>query len=207
MCSIDGFNELVGHICRRRHMYVPGGTFYEICAYLSGYANASPDCPLSGEGWNAFNGFVAALFQCPDKFGWPGVLKHCSRDEDEATALLHRLFTDFAERTRTESHERIVRDAVSRARGQEEAEPVKVWRRFSRAIHRGSKEEVEPLIQAHPDADILWSASYPDDVVPLLDQIQESYLISPISGSEEAGEVTVLTPDFGAVAVKRIGGS
>jgi hypothetical protein len=120
-------------------------------------------------------------------------------DDDEATARLHRLLSDFAERTKTESHEKIVRDAVSQVSGHAEPEPVKAWRRFSRSIHRGIKEELEPLIQDHPDAHVLRSASYPDDVVPVLDQIQETYLMSVIPGSEDDGEVTIITPDFGPV--------
>jgi hypothetical protein len=207
MNSIDSFIELVGHLCTRRGMFVVGGTFYEVCAYLTGYARASADCPLSGEGWRSFNDFVCATFRFPSKYAWPFVLKQCSRDDDEAAVRLQRLLTEFAEGTRTKSHEEIVRDQVARASGHVEGEPVKAWHRFSRAIHRGRKEEIEPLIQEHPDADVLWSATYPDDVVPLLDQIQESYLVSPISGSEDDGEVTIITPDFGPVNVKRIGGS
>lgn len=207
MDNIDDFTELVGNICRRRGMYVLGGTFYEVCAYLGGYARAAPDCPLGGEGWAAFNGFVCATHRFPGKYAWPFVLKQCSRDDDEAIARLRRLLTDFAEATRTMSHEEIVREAVSLAAVPEEGEPVKAWRRFSRAIHRGRKEEIEPLIQDHPDADVLWSSSYPDDVAPLLDQIQESYMVSPISGSEEEGDVTLITPDFGPVGVRRVGGS
>src|SRR5258708_629967 len=138
MDSIDSFNELVGGICRRRHMYVLDGTLHEICAYLSGYATASLDCPLRREGWASFDNLLFATVLFPNKYCWPYVLKQCSRDDDEATARLHRLLTDFAERTKAESHEEIVRDTVSRASGHAEAEPVKVWRRFSRAIHRGS---------------------------------------------------------------------
>jgi hypothetical protein len=207
MNNIDGFIELVGNLCKRRGMIVQGGTFYEVCAYLNGYANASPDCPLGGQGWIAFNSFVCATLGFPGKYGWPSALKQCSRDDDEATNRLQHLLTDFAERTKTKSHEEIVRDVVVRAWAQEEGEPVKAWRRFSRAIHRGRKEDIEPLIQEHPDADVLWSTSYPDAVVPGLDQIQESYLVSPISGSEDDGEVTIITPDFGPMGVKRIGGS
>ena len=53
---------------------------------------------------------------------------------------------------------------------------------------------------------MLWTASYPDDVVPLLNRIQESYLMSPISGSEDDGQVTFLSPDSGPVELNRIGG-
>jgi hypothetical protein len=206
MNETDHFIELVNHLCRRRAMYVPGGTFYEVCAYLTGYARATPDTPISGDGWAAFNGFVCATFGFPGKYIWPYVLKQCTRDDDEATERLRALLTKFAEMAPTMSAEEIVHEASSRGNRQE-GEPERAWRRFSRAIHRGRREEIEPLIQDHPDADVLWSAPYPEDVAPLLDDIQESYMISPISGSEERGEVTIITPDFGPVGVKRIGGS
>jgi hypothetical protein len=75
MSSTDSFIELLNHLCLRRHMFVPGCGFYEVCAYLYGYANASPDCPLSGEGSAYFNGFVCATFRFPSKYAWPFVLK------------------------------------------------------------------------------------------------------------------------------------
>ncbi|MGO8690562.1 MAG: hypothetical protein ACLQLG_13145 [Thermoguttaceae bacterium] len=207
MNSVDSFIELIQSVCRRRHMYVYGGSFYEVCAYITGYAEASPDCPLSGEGWKAFNHFVCAACKFPSKYCWSYVLKQCSHDDDEATVRLQNLLAEFAERTKTESYEHIVQEMMSRARSQEEGEPEKTWRRFSRAIHRGSRDEIESLIQAHPDAEVLWSGTYPDDVATLLDQIEESYLVSQISGSENEGEVTIITPDFGPVAMKLIRGS
>ncbi len=206
MTDTDSFIEHVQNVCRRRYMYVLGGTFYEVCAYFTGYAHASPDCPISGDGWTAFNEFICAVFRFPSKYCWPYVLKQCSRDDDEATAKLESLLKEYAERTKTESGQDIVREMMSRARAQEEGEPEKTWRRFSRAIHMANREEVEPLIQEHPDAEVLWSATYPDRVVPLMDEIDESYLISQISGSEDAGEVTIITPDFGPVDVKLIDG-
>jgi hypothetical protein len=114
---------------------------------------------------------------------------------------------DFTEKIKTMTHEEIVREAMSGARVHQESEPVKVWRRFSRAIHQGKREEIEPLVLDHCNAEVLWSATYPADVAELLDQIQESYVVSVISGSEVDGEVTIITPDFGPVKVKNIGGS
>ena len=143
----------------------------------------------------------------PANYIWPYVLKQCSRDDDEATARLQSLLMDFAEQTRSRRYEEILQDVAERAGGDEEGEPVRAWRRFSRAIHRGRREEIGPLIQEHPDSEVLWCEACPDDVAPLLDEIQESYMISPISGSEEAGEVTLITPDFGPVGVKLVGGS
>lgn len=206
MNNTDNFIAFVEHICSRRSMYVIGGSFYEVCAYLSGYAHALPDSPISGEGWEAFNKFVCAAFRFPNKYAWPYVVKQCCRDDDEATERLRSILTEFAQRSKTESYEDIVRDMLSRASTQEEGEPEKTWRRFSRAILRGRREEIEPLIQEHPNAEVLWSVAYPDEVVPLLDEIAESYPVNQVSGSEDAGKVTIIT-DFGLIPLSLIGGT
>lgn len=188
-------------------MYVIGGSFYEVCAYLYGYAHASPDSPLSGDGLGLFNDLVCAVCKFPNNYGWPYVLKECSRDDDEATERLRSLLVEYVERTKTESASEIVRDMMARTCSQEEGEPEKTWRRFSRALYRGRREEIEPLILRHPDAEILWEGAYPDDVVPLLDEIAEAYCVSQVSGSEEDGNVMIITPDFGPMPVQRVEGT
>ncbi len=188
-------------------MYVCGGSFYEVCAYLYGYAHASPDSPLSGDGMRFFNDLVCAVCRFPNNYVWPYVLKECSRDDDDAIERLRSLLVEYVERTKTESPDEIVRDMMGRESSQEEGEPEKAWRRFSRALYRGRREEIEPLILEHPDAEILWEGAYPDDVVPLLDEIAEAYSVSQVSGSEEDGNVMIITPDFGPMPVQRVEGS
>ena len=187
-------------------MYVPGGTFNEVCAYLAGYAHGSNDCALSGEGWRVFNRVINLRFRFPDKYGWPYVLRVCSNSDEEALSRLQSVLTEFVEKTQSKSYEEIVAEEAARMSSQKEGEPERAWRRFSRALHRGTREQIELLIQEHPAPQILWSGSYPDDVIPLLDQIQESYVISQIAGSEAEGSVTIITPDFGPIPVARIDG-
>ncbi len=201
----ETFDELIESICRRRGMYVCGGSFFEVCAYIAGYAHASPDCPLGGDGWTAFNEFVCATFGFPGNYTWPYAIKQCCSDDDRASERLRELLTEFAQRTKTEPHKEIVEGALSRTRDQEEGEPEKTWRKFSRAVLGGKRMEIEPLIQEHPDADVLWAGAYPDDVATMLDSIAESYPATRISGSEAEGSVTVITPDFGPVGLKLIG--
>jgi hypothetical protein len=203
MYSAVDFIGMVDSICKRRHLYVCGGTFYEVCAFLSGYATASPTCSLSGEKWRAFNSFVCARLRFPEKLAWPYVIKQACHDDDEAVERLRDLLVEFDRRIQSESPEEFVRDEMSHARSQVEGEPEKAWRRFFRAYLAGKRIEIEPLIQPHPEAEILWSGGCPDDVAGLLSQIDESYLISKISGSEDSGEVTLITADFGAIALKR----
>lgn len=206
MAADERFIELVNLLCNRPRLFVAGGSYHEVCAYLLGYAHGAADCPLNGDGGHAFQSYVCARLGCPSKYTWDFAVLQFSRDEDEAVARLQGLLKDFVERTRTESLEEIVRDVTRQARGREESGPVRAWRAFSRAIHGGGRHEIEPLIQSHPDAGVLWAASYPDDVAALLDQIQESQFVSIATGSEDFGEVTILTPDFGLVGVKRIDG-
>jgi hypothetical protein len=114
MSTIDTFVEVVGNICLRRQMHVAEGTFYEVCAYLGGYAHASPDCPLSGEGWGDFNEFICATFRSPGKYCWPYVIKQCSVNDDEATARLHGLLVEFTEKGKTQSLEEIAGESTHR---------------------------------------------------------------------------------------------
>lgn len=206
MNNDESFTDFVESICRRPSMYVCGGSFYEVCAYVSGYAHASPDCPLSGEGSTVFSKFVCAAFRFPSKYIWPYVIQECCSSDEEATERLRALLVEFAERTKTESHEDIVHGMLSRTDVQEEGAPEKIWRRFSRAILRGKKAEIEPLIQEHPNADVLWTGTYPADVAPLLNEIAESYPVGRISGSEAEGNVTIISPDFGPIGLQLVGG-
>ncbi len=206
--NIDSFIEIVDGVCRRRRMYVLGGTFEGVCAYFLGYADGSPDCPLSGDGWSAFNGYVCATFRFPNKYWWPYVIRQCFVDDEEATDQLRHLLTEFAHKSKTQRYDKIEEEALSLARRKEEGEPEKVWRRFSSAIHRSRRAEIEPLIQEHPDAAILWTGNaHPIDISMLLDEIEDSYLIGQLSGSEDAGDVTIITPDFGPVQVTLIEGT
>ncbi len=68
MGEMTKFIQMVEDICTRRKMFATGGTFYEVCAYLTGYAEASTDSPLSNEGWKVFSQYVCAHFRFPDKY-------------------------------------------------------------------------------------------------------------------------------------------
>ncbi len=119
---------------------------------------------------------------------------------------LRELLVEFTERTKTESLKGVVEGMLSRTREQEEGEPEQAWRAFCRAMLRGRRAEIEPMIQEHPDSDILWAGPYPEDVALTLNEIAESYPVTQIAGSVAEGNVTIITPDFGPVGVKLIDG-
>lgn len=202
--SIDAFIELVDHVCLRPAMFVMDRTFAEVAAYLCGYASGAKDCPISGDGFAAFNAFICRRFGFPQKYIWPYVLKSCFPDDEEAIRKRQECLTEFATKRKTQTLDEIVSDSIALATSAPETEPVRVWRRFQRALHRGAREEIELVVLDHPDAEVLWAGSYPEDVVPLMDEIAESELISVISGSEKAGEVVIIAGDWGPLPMKRV---
>lgn len=203
MKDIDEFIEFVSEICSRPRRYVARGSYFEVCAFLSGYSLAF-DTPI---GSRAFSRFVCAKIGFPDKYFWPAALHSCSRDDQHALARLQYLLIEFLELSKTIPPQQIADEALRIAKSIPETEPIKVWRQFARNLLRGEREYIEPLILSHPDADALWSGSCRPHVAPLLDQIRDSFVVSQISGSEDEGHVTIITPDCGNVEIKQIDGS
>lgn len=204
---IDSFIDVVDHLCRHPFMWVMSGSYFEVCAYLTGYAKGSPNCPLSGDGCTAFHDYVCFTFRFPHKYVWPGDFHYVTDDDAEAIEQLRTHLIDFCKRLKLESPQEIVRKAFEAMSTIKEGEPEKTWRLFSRAINRGKKDEIEPLILDHPNAELLWSTSCPDEAIASqLDHIEESFQISQIGGSEQDGDVKIITPDFGPVSVRRIDG-
>lgn len=189
------FRELMSNICKRRHMYVCGGTFYEVCAYISGYAQASKDCPLGGEGWSAFSRFVAARFGWPDKYGWPYVIKMCSADDASAAEQLQALVADFCDKLDTSSYEEVICEAA-RENAREEGEPEKVLRRLLSALLRGRRQEIEPLILDHPDAVVLWEGEFSTDAAEQLDDVYGAFPIGRLPETGSEGKVHLMSAHF-----------
>jgi hypothetical protein len=77
MDRTDEFLELVEAVCRRPGMYFGKASFQMVCAYFNGFAAGSTDCPLSEEGWSAFNTFVCCTYRCPEKLYWASLLAGC----------------------------------------------------------------------------------------------------------------------------------
>ena len=194
MDTTADFLEAMDHLCKRPAMYVCGGTFYEVCAYLTGYAAASADCPLSNEGGEAFNRFVCRHCRFPENYAWPYALKSSSEDDQQAIERLRTLLSEFCNRARTSSYEEIIQEAAPPEI--EEGEPEQTLRRLLTALLRGERKEIEPLILDHPDAPVLWEGAYPSDVAEQLDGISRSYSIGRLPGTRDSEEVRLITADF-----------
>lgn len=196
MDATDRCIETIEYLCTRPRMYVSGGSFAEIWAYLSGYAHASTDGPLSNGGWRAFNRVICKQFGFPDKYVGDYVLTACSRDDDEAREQLRTILVQFCNSSRTQTYEEILESAKPRIEWNEAAEPEQAMRKLLAALLTGNRSEVEPLIMDHPDADILWQAAYPPGVADQLGQISDSNPIGRVSAHEKEGEVKLVTADF-----------
>jgi hypothetical protein len=116
MDTTDEFIQMVESNCKRRSIYACDGSFVEVCAYMSGFAHASTNCPLSNDGFDAFNRYVARRFGFPENCMWPYVLKMCSRDDDEAIERLSGLLVQFSNSARTQSYEEILDSIQPRMR-------------------------------------------------------------------------------------------
>ena len=198
----EQFIEDVKNVCARPGLYTIGGTYNEVAALFTGYAMGSQDCPLSGEGWHRFREYICALYRFPAKYAWLDVIRTCAEGDEDAINRMCQHLTEFAERLGTESAEDIVHDAREKASHQEEGEVERAWRAFSHAMFFGRREEIEPLILPHPDADTLWKdGGYPEGVGEQLAEIADRFAVSRIPGGTET-EVKVITPDFGPVLVR-----
>ena len=208
MRTIQEYHELVDSICKRRFMYVSGGSFCEVCAFLEGYAGAMDPNPLRCDEQMHFNGFVAARLGYPPKLYWPYILQTASAADEHAINRLRDLLTEYLGAVRDGRIHELVAEAHASLQRLERNPPeqVRCWRKFSRALHRGDKDVLQELTLEHDNASVLWESAYPDDVIPLMDQIAESYAIPIVSQSEDGSEAQIMTPDFGLLRLKRVDG-
>jgi len=206
MDATDKFIEMLENLCKRRSMFVCDGSFYEVCAYVTGYAHASTDCPLSSDGWNAFSRYVCKQFGFPENYIWPYVLMTCSRDDDEATERLLSILVRFCNSARTQSYEEIIESIRPRVVSNENAEPERAMRKLLAALLTGSRDEIEPLIIDHPDAEFLWQGAYPTEVAGQISGISNSYPIRRVSDYADDGELKLMTADFPfPITIRKLG--
>ena len=185
-------------------MYVTNQTFHEVAAYICGYAAGSPDCPLSRGGLSSFNRYICALYGFPEKYVWTAVISKCTQSDEEAIDLARSRLIDFAKQVGEGStYDQIVEQAV--AKSPEEGEAEASLRSLLAALFTGDREAIEPRILDHPQASVLWKASYPPDVAKLIISVTDSYRIARLPGGTE-DSVQLLSADYPfPIEVRRIG--
>lgn len=207
MSSLTDFKELVDHICKRHRMYVCGGTFYEVAAYIQGFASAMSESPFGGDNRFAFNEYVTLTCGFPAKLAWPFVLKKATQTDEDAIAKLHTLLIAYIEAVDGNCVAQLLSTERMKHSVRETEPQVICWRLFSRALHRGDRIEIEKHALQRDDIEILWSGSYPVDVVPMMDEIAECSSIPVLFVSDDGIRSRVMTPDFGEIDLEMIEGT
>ena len=208
MPTLQEFSELVVNVCKRRHMYVSGGSFYEVCAYLQRFAAAMDPYPLGHDHRTSFNVFVNTRLGYPQKLAWPCVVKTATPTDEQAIDLLRDLLSEYTDALRNDRLSELIAETQAECEAHQEnpSEPVICWRQFCHALHRADQDVLERLMLPHEHASVLWQSAYPDDVTPLMDQIAESYAIPVVSLSEDGSASEIMSPDFGILRLERIDG-
>jgi hypothetical protein len=207
MSALTVFKEMVNHICMRHPMYVCGGTYYEVAAYIQGFASAMKESPFDGDLRFAFNEYVTQTFGFPAKLAWPFVIKKATKSDEEAIAKLYTLLTTYIEAVEGNCVAQLLSAERLKASVRDAEPQVICWQLFSRALHRGDRMGIEKHALQRDNIQILWSGSYPDGVIPLMDEIAESFAIPVLFVSDDGLRSRVMTPDFGELDLEFVDGA
>ncbi len=168
-------------------MYTLGGTYNETAAYISGLS-AGTDAPINDRN---FDRFVCLKNAFPTNYVWTHVIKECSKDDDEAIALMMITILEFIELKKTMTEEEIMRFAFEKSKS-DEGEVEKLFRKFDRALLIGDKAIIESLILANENAEILWAGEYPQDVAVKLEEISSNQPLKKIPVSEDGTKIKII---------------
>jgi len=153
---------------------------------------------------SSFNAFVNAKLGYPQKLMWTYTISTATPDDDEALQLLDDLMSDYASALQTERLDELMSQVADdlATREQDSTPQAECWRAFSRALHRADKQKLQRLTLDHEEVSILWQSADPDDIVPQMDEIAESYSVPVISISGDGQQSQIMTPDFGVVRLE-----
>lgn len=205
MADTTDFLQFVDEVCKRPQMFSKGRSFAGVIGWIEGYALGSASSLICDDARHVFNYYVTSKLKYPQKWIWSSAIEDLADSDKDAILMARDLIFEFALLCESKTLNEVHHYAEGLRRSHVEGMPEKAWRAFSKAIHRCRRDEIEPLIQQHPHASILWdSPPPPADVIAMLDGIAEDSIVSVVAGSEADGEVEIITPDFGRVNVKYI---
>ena len=101
--AMEDFRWLLGSICVRPQMYVAGGTFQEVAAYIDGYEHGIRlRGAAAGREMTRFGAWMAQRFGYSPTVGWSSnMIEHCGGSGAQALRRLPELYDEFiAERSR-----------------------------------------------------------------------------------------------------------
>lgn len=191
--SESDFKAFVASICKRLTMYTLSGSFKEVAACISGYEHATSHKLFGAPNTLTFSGFVCRKLSFPRNYFWTAVIQSATKSDEEAIAKTASLITEFLDLKTAYSNDEIIAFALRTAEKPTNGEPEKIYRLLSQAILRGDQKVIEPLIQAHERAAVLWRGAYSSGVVEQLEATSNEQPIRRIYESEDGGKVRLLT--------------
>jgi hypothetical protein len=186
----DSFIEFIKRICQRPQMYTAGGSLKETLAFIDGYRYALEIS--SGE--RIFERYICRLNSFPDNYGWTYVIIACSTDEKESLRLLEDTIVKFFQLRETLSDDELLRYADKQAPKEGEAE--KTFRQFDKAFMLRDELLIKPLIEEHPDAQILWQEKYPEGVAEQLLELSANQPIKGIPIGDDGKKMKIIAPGW-----------
>jgi hypothetical protein len=190
------FTELINHLCTKPKMWTLGGSYNEVFAYITGYANGRNDSPISGDRWNSFSRYVCLKYSFPTNYIWGYVIKASVQGEDEAIKLIGKTILEFVELQGRMSEADLMVYAKSNSQCIPEGEAERSFRKFNKALLQGHEEVIKSLIEEHPEAPILWKDSYPSDVTILLEGLTDNQPVKRVFESADGKSIQVVTSDW-----------
>lgn len=169
-------------------MYCLESTFNEVSAYINGYSSAK-ETPIRG---TDFNRFVCLKNSFPPNYVWMSVIKTCTKNDNEAIALMKSTILEFCDLKTRMSKDELMQYAINNANIQQEGEPEKIFRKFDSALLNGDKEVIKSLILDTEKADLLWNGAYPKDIAKQLDNLSNKQPIKKIYESEDGKSIKII---------------
>ncbi len=186
MEETSSFIEFIDHICKRPSMYTEGSV-KETLAFIDGYRFGN-STPISSK---SFDRYVCIRNSFPTNYVWTYVIQTCASDDHNAFELIQKIIVEFVRLKENMSENEII-DFVASQVKKEEGKAEKMFREFDKALLAGKKELIEPLIEKHKDASILWKGSYPTDVANKLNEISSDQPIKCIPISVDGNRVNII---------------
>jgi hypothetical protein len=195
----ESFETLVRRLCRTPELYVLGGSFQEVCAYLTGHARGDARSPLAGQGWAAFSALVSRRLGLNADTSWPCAIRTRHPDDADALEALEEHSMAFLHALEHHSPaELIERLAQLRSGGDDDGPmvPEDIFRAFVIACLHGDEQRLRALILPHQQAELLWCERYDPAVAEDLERSFARMRVLRTCRNQRSDRVELMSPSF-----------
>lgn len=172
-------------------MYTLGGTYNEVAAFIVGFSEGS-NAPINNR---IFERFVCLKNSFPTNHVWIYVIKECTKDDNEAISSMKNTILEFIELKDRMTEDELMLFAIENSKS-EESEAERTFRKFNLALLTGDREVIQSLIIESKGAEVLWSGSYPEDVIAKLNEISSGSSVKQVPISDDGDKVKIISQDW-----------